>query len=274
LAAVLGQRVLENGHHLGRDLPRETVEGRLLPEQLQNGGHRGLPLKGHLPGEDLVDDHAQRIDVAAQIETLAACLLGTHVLGSAEYLAGGRQAGALLRRAPGNAEVHESDVAVGVEHDVAGLQIPVDDPFGVDRLESFSNLAGRVEGFGWRECALRSNQLLQGGAADQLHGDELERALPAELVDGADVGMADLPGELDLRTEASNQIVRADQLPTQDLQCDLLVENLIVGRVDTPHTAASQGLEDLVARGEDASWRHTREDLTAVGAVGGVVGVS
>src|SRR6185503_1502002 len=91
-----------------------------------------LPLEGPATGEELVEDEAERVDVAARRDLAAGELLGRHV---------GRRARAQrLARRPGEAEVGDPDLAAAVEHDVRRLQIAVDDAAVVRRGESRANL--------------------------------------------------------------------------------------------------------------------------------------
>ena len=96
---------------------------------------------GTSPGEHLVEDAAERVDVDAVIGRVAARLLGRHVLGRAEDHAGaGEPRAALVERAHlGDAEVEDLD-EVGSplaldQVDVLGLEVAVDDALGVRGAE-------------------------------------------------------------------------------------------------------------------------------------------
>src|SRR6266581_2975389 len=73
LRAVLGERAAQNGHRVQRDAggPRSGLEGHRVLEVLEEGGHRGVAAEGHLAGEDLVVDDAQRVDVGPMVDLLA-----------------------------------------------------------------------------------------------------------------------------------------------------------------------------------------------------------
>src|SRR5215472_14453417 len=70
------------------------------------------------PGENLVEHEAQRVDVAADRDSLAAELLGRHVGGSSGGNVGNVADG-------GETEVHDADFPGAVEHDVRRLEIAV-----------------------------------------------------------------------------------------------------------------------------------------------------
>ena len=93
---------------------------------------RRLGLEREPAGEELVEDDADRVEVAARVERVAARLLGAHVLGRAADDARARDAGLLRLGAHlGEAEVddlHEVAArAQRLEDDVLGLEVAVDD---------------------------------------------------------------------------------------------------------------------------------------------------
>ncbi len=76
------------------------------------------------PGGDFVQDAAQRVEVAAVVDLLAADLLGRHVVRGAHGEAGGGEAGghADVMAEARYAEVTDLHRAVGQPHDVGGLE--------------------------------------------------------------------------------------------------------------------------------------------------------
>src|SRR5262249_37288724 len=84
------------------------------------------------PGVELVEHHAERIDVRTRIDVLAAAdLLRRVVFHGADHL-GERVAAILVGQYLGNAEVHDQDLqpafaalVVDPYHDVAGLDVAV-----------------------------------------------------------------------------------------------------------------------------------------------------
>ena len=195
------------GHVLGRRVPlRGPLRQRLEANAFQFLRDRVVPLPGRTnfhvrdllqqflsclrrkrspPGQQFVQHHAQAENVAAAIDpvALATGLLWTHV--------GGRPgvawppADILLPQ--GQAEIRHERFAAVVEQDVAGLDVPVDQPLAV----------GVVQRLGHRRCEFRRfrhggpvrlDALGQGAAVDELRDDEAGVILgAAHVVDGNDV---------------------------------------------------------------------------------------
>jgi hypothetical protein len=101
-----------------------------------------LSLEGRPAREQLVQDEAQGVDVAAGRRFAPSQLLGRHVRRSAAADIGRVQ---LLFRHRGEPEVHDSDFAVAVDHDVARLEIPVQDAPGVRGGQSCAQLPRDVD---------------------------------------------------------------------------------------------------------------------------------
>jgi hypothetical protein len=99
-------------------------------------GHRAVGREGRLTRDDLVEDAAQRIEIRARIDDVAAQLLGRDVGDRPEAPAHHLEVlSAMARdRARREAEVHEHRPLLGHE-DVVRLEIEVDHPFAVEERE-------------------------------------------------------------------------------------------------------------------------------------------
>ena len=120
-----------------------AVFGRCLPDDLHErrgdgGGSSGavedlgVQDRGQLTGErrltmqQLVQDHAQRIDVGRGVDRLALHLLRRHVRGGADHAPGCGQAVFVVDQLR-DAEVEDLGLAAVGDEDVVGLQVAVDD---------------------------------------------------------------------------------------------------------------------------------------------------
>ena len=143
----------------------QRLLGLLAHRQLGEGG----ALVGQPPGEELVEDHAERVDVRGGVRLLAARLLGGEVgrgpdhrshLGDPRLLAGA-----------GDAEVRELHGHVAAargpadDHQVPGLDVAVDDPVAVGVVEAGAGLHADLDGGLRVELALGLEQLRARAAA-------------------------------------------------------------------------------------------------------------
>lgn len=87
----------------------------------------GLAREGQLPGEQLVEHHAEAVEVAAAVEALAVEDLGRHVFRRARAEPVGARGG--------EPEVGEPQAVAVVDEDVARLEVAVDQPAGVHELQ-------------------------------------------------------------------------------------------------------------------------------------------
>ena len=132
--------------------------GALL-RALHQAGDGALGMERHEAGQQFVEDQADGKLVGARIQFLAHRLLGRHVLHGADHHAGLGHAVAL--QGARQAEIHDDDAAGLVAHDVAGLQIAMDDAFGVRCLQSGADLQHDVDAFLRRELALAAEECVR-----------------------------------------------------------------------------------------------------------------
>src|SRR5579883_3198706 len=131
------------------------------------------------------------------IGRIAFALLRTHIERTAEYFTGLRQLETLafeLRQNLGYAEIENSDVILSGfvfrHHDVAWLEVAMNDSFRMSMVESVAHLSKNIDGALVAQFTIDSDFSCQRCAFDQVHHQEAQPALiSAEIVHFDDVGM-------------------------------------------------------------------------------------
>ena len=249
---VLGQGLFEDGGAAGGRAGREEGEGfRLAVDDVVGERVFGRAVERELPGEHLVEDDAERPDVGAGVDVLAAELFGRHVGDGADGAAGAGQAG--LAGDLGQAEVGDAGRPVLGDEDVGRLDVAVDDAARVGGGQAVGDLGGDGQGLG-RGQGAALDLGPQALAAAEGHGDEHAPVLAlADLVDGADVRVVEDGGGLGLVDEALAGLGVVDELRGQELEGDGAAELEVVGLVDDAHAAAADLAEEAIFAGDDGA---------------------
>ena len=113
--------------------------------------------------EQLVERCAERIDIGAMVEHHARALrlFRAHVTERAQQVAGHREVGVALDTC--QAEVGEPQAAAGVDQEVRGLDIAVDDAAGVGMLQRLGRLDGELSDRAEETGAVRGAEGGEGG---------------------------------------------------------------------------------------------------------------
>ena len=202
-------------------------------------------LKGEVLGEHLVQHRADGVDVGAGVATTAADLFGGHVVGRAERRGEAGPGEAALRFVERDPEIEDLHFPVGGEEDVLGLDVAVNDPFGVQITERLRDLTGDVERAFVRQRRVRLDDAAERASVDVLHRD-VHPALLARLQHLDDVGVIELLPHLLLALEALEEDDVALQLRVRDLERDLGAAVAVDRLEDRRHSAAGQELAELV----------------------------
>src|ERR671911_1838719 len=133
--------------------------GNCMPD-----GHisRGFDLEWHPTGEYLVEDDAQRVQVARRPHLFAHRLLGGHVLRAAEDIAGMGDRGRLY--GPRYAEVRHLHVSRIGDEDVAWFDVPVNDTAYMRGLEGLGDLERHLRRLLGSQRTRGHESLLEGAA--------------------------------------------------------------------------------------------------------------
>jgi len=244
---VLGQRALDDVVEGRRQLRvQDSRRARLLVEDPVDDGGDRVPGEGTLAGEQLVEHHAQGEEIAAPVHGAPGDLLGRHVIGRADQDA---RLGQVRLGGLGQPEVGDLQEVPLHEHQVRGLDVPVDDLVPVGVVEGRAGLRqdgeDPVEGEQRRGLGVGLQRL----PLDVLHGDVGVILLLHDIVDGDDVGVGQLPGGLGLADEAMTGLpglLGGDAGGDGDhLDGDLPLDLGVVGQVNNPHGPFADLAEDL-----------------------------
>jgi len=202
-------------------------------------------------GQELEQHAAERVDVRARVDAVAADLLGGDVVEGADEGTGRGHPGRCLDLAR-EPEVGQVDVLAGaaLDQDVARLDVAVNESALVRRVERRGDLGddrGRVLG---RQRPPRPQQPAQVGAVDQVHGHEQQPVLLAGVMDRDHVRVADRDRDPRLLAEAAPEALVLGQGRRDHLQRDHVVEREVGGAIDDAHPALARNALDSVP-GED-----------------------
>ncbi len=226
-------------------------------------------LARRLAGEELLQDEAERVDVARRRRLLALRLLGAHVVDGAGDAADGEQQLAahhrlavderrqrpphfgrrLLLGAVRQTEVEDLRLPFRREDDVLGLQVAVDDALTVRRRDRRQQLIGDAQLVGLAVERALAARLPQRLAGHQLEDDDVAVARLEVVVDEADVGVMELREDLRLAEQARARHGLEAFVLAQHLDGDAAAELLVPRLVDEAHAAAAQRRHD--AQGSD-----------------------
>ncbi len=266
-------------HHLDDQLPQppgclaggDQRAGRVLMQSAD--GAQALGLERRRPGEQLVEGHPQRIDVAAVVGRLARQLLRRRVIRRADEVGladarGGRQP-----------EVRHLDVGHSVRRgrpgrqQVGRLHVAVDDAALVGFQQRAGGLDDVLQRFVPAHLPLSLQLIGQRLAAHVLHG-EVRRPLEApDVIDVHHVGVLQPGLGARLQHQPLDQVGAAAQLGPQDLDGHRPLQAEIVGQVDRAHPALAQQRPDLEvidgAPDQAVLGVGTRRNRRAIGVVRG-----
>jgi elongation factor G len=247
LVGDLGQGAVEDGDQPLRqraDVVLRRREG-LVDDAV--GDHREVvAAEGLLAGQHLVEDDAQGEDVGPVVDVAPLDLLRRHVVGGAQELP---VVGEVRGVEPRDAEVGELDPPLAGDEDVGGLDVAVHHPLGVGVLQGLGDLPDDVADALEVHRRFAPQQLLEVGAADELHGDEGGAVLVDHVVDGNDVGVGEDAGALRLADEALPALAQLLVLHLPDaegLERHQPADEGVLGQIHHPHRTLADLVEDLI----------------------------
>jgi hypothetical protein len=131
------------------------------------------------------------------------------------------------------------------EENIGGLDVAVDDAFGVGGIERVGDLDGKLQKLvEWDRT--RGKPLLQRLPRHELHGDEVLAVVLTDVVNGADVRVVQGGGGTGFAAEAFKRLGIAGKIVGEEFESNMAAETDVFGLVNHAHATAAQFLEDAV----------------------------
>ena len=130
---------------------------------------------------------------------------------------------------------------------VGGLDVAVNDAFAVRRIERVGNFDRQVEHF-VNAQRFRLYAAPQSLALQKLHGDEDSAVLLADVVDRADVWVAQRRGSLGFPAKPFECLAIAVHIVRQQFERYKAAQTRVFGLVHHPHAAAAEVFKKAVMR--------------------------
>jgi hypothetical protein len=228
---VLGHQRIDEALHVGRRRRqsrhrrghvRDADRPHVVAAERQRAGHQ------------LVEHHAEAVEIGAPADLLAAPLLRAHVARRADERAFARELGAGRERVR-DAEVREETRPVGTPQDVLRLDVAMHDAVAMRVVERTGDLAHDPQR-GVR--VLGDERGGRAGAARLVFHRHVRGArVLADVEDRDDVRMAQVRGDARFAQEAPCRARVLREGRRQHLQRDLARERLLHGEVHQRHSA-------------------------------------
>ncbi len=229
-------------------MPVDLARRRRLPCLVQDQLDLRRPREGRLSRQQLVQRHAQTVLVARR-HRVSRRLFRRHVRRGPHHRA---FLGELLvaLRPRRQAEVHQQRFPLFIEHDVGRLHVAVDDALAVRVRQRLREAPHDLDGlpdvpplpFG-----LFRQGRGEGSARDEGRCDVILRAVLAGVVDGDDVGVAQVGGSLGLAQEALDALLGVEHVRLGHLQRHFPVQLGIIRLVDDAERALAEPLAHFKA---------------------------
>ena len=217
----------------------------------------GVAAEGERSGGHFVENCAEGEQIGAGVEFFAANLFGRHVRHGAERRTGtgemfgidpegGESSGggfgldARVRNL-GEAEVEDFGVAAFGDEEVGGLDVAVNDAFGMGGIEGVGNFDGEIEEAVQLHGAA-GDEMLESLALETFHGDEGLAIFLADIMDGADVGMVESGGGFGFAAKAAEGLGIFSEVVGEKFQSYEAVEAGVLSLVDDSHASAAEHL--------------------------------
>jgi hypothetical protein len=145
----------------------------------------------------------------------------------------------------GQAEIENFGVAAIGDEKICGLDVTMDDAFGMRSVERVGNLDAEIkQRFHIERTAV--NAVFQRHAFEKFHDDEGASIVLADLVDGADIGMIQRGRGAGFAAETFERLRITDEIFGKEFDGDEAAEFGVFGFVDDTHASAAEFFNDAV----------------------------
>ena len=183
-----------------------------------------------------MEHDAERVDIGAVVrDAVAFVQFGRGVFRCAH---GGPRgtAAVLLFHEAGETEVSEFGLAVGIDENVAGFDVAVDNAAAMSEADRAADFGEHFEGPPWGELSV-ADELEDGAAFDEFHHQDAESVGDGEVVHSRDIRVSEAGHGLGFRAEALDGFAVAGGVGRENLDGDRAVETALEACVDGPHAA-------------------------------------
>src|SRR6266566_9074354 len=152
-----------------------------------------------------------------------------------------------LGRELGQPEVQNLRLPAAGHENVRRLDVSVDDPLSVGRVQCVGDLNAEIEqplGLQRPSC----NEVLKGLPLQELHDDKVLSLVLADLMDRANIGMIQGGSCPRFTLKSLQRLMIGRELIGQELQSDVAAQTQVFGLIDHTHATAAQLFQDAVMR--------------------------
>ena len=276
LELVLGERVQHHGIQCGgHSGVQRARRDRWLADVLVGDGGGTVAPEWRAAGEHLEEHHTGGVEVGAGIDGFTACLFRREVLGRSQHRARVGDRCRIVGHGPGDAEVHDLDLAVLGDHDVAGLDVTVHEQGTMAVFESGQDPGDDSHRLAWLERAV-GDDVTQEPPVNVFHDDvgnlcldavRFTNGLLAGIEDAHNSGVRHPRRFLRLFTEQDAEARVGGEGRLQELDRNAPSEAGVGADVDIRHATAPDEITELVSASKQAG---TFSHVLSPGGVGGL----
>src|SRR6185437_3625399 len=260
--AILLKRLIDDALEFSGNFRIQTYRryGRFLQNRIKNNGC-GVAGEGGASGDHFVEHGAKRKQIRANVEFLAARLLGRHVRDGPYSLA---RAGQILFADWGSiaslrsyslpmldsglfsqAEIEDFGVSPLGNENVGGFDVSMNDASAMRRVEGVSDFDRDVENLLERKGSV-TDALLESRAVEKFHGEETALAVAANFINRADVRMIERGSGAGFAAKAFECVSVADEIIGKKFKRDEAAEVCVLSLVDNTHAPAADFFNNAV----------------------------